>query len=418
MARTTQNQMPLANEWEWRRLDEVCVTNTGARNPSDWPDKTFEYIDIGSIDNRTKEIKATKRILGLHAPSRARKVVHEHDVLVAMTRPNLNAVARVPADLDNAVCSTGFCVLRAKAGLDPAFLYYWTQTPTFVASLSEVVKGGLYPAVTDRQVFAEVIPVPALPVQRRIAGHLAEQHKAVYDLRRTVEAQNTEVAQLRSALLAEAFCGLTPLAVSAARDTPPSGWRWERLSALAQLRSGHTPSRRHPEWWGGSIPWIALPDIRALDGRIAMETREYTNEAGIANSSARVLPTGTVVLSRTASVGFVTIMGRPMATSQDFVNWICGPRLHGPFLMHLFRAARWKILELAEGAVHKTVYMPTVRSFEVCLPEIDEQKRIAGYLGETLEAADRLESALKSQIADIDRLPPALLREAFAGALQ
>ena len=92
------------------------------------------------------------------------------------------------------------------------------------------------------------------------------------------------------------------------------------LVDLARLESGHTPSRYHPEWWGGDIPWISLADIRDLDGRVAYETREHTNQAGIAHSSARVLPEGTVVLSRTASVGFVTIMGRPMATSQDFVN--------------------------------------------------------------------------------------------------
>jgi hypothetical protein len=61
--------------------------------------------------------------------------------------------------------------------------------------------------------------------------------------------------------------------------------------------------------------------------KVAQDTLESTNEQGIANSSARLLPEGTVVLSRTASVGFVTIMGRPMATSQDFVNWVCGPEL-------------------------------------------------------------------------------------------
>src|SRR5438105_4543819 len=104
-----------------------------------------------------------------------------------------------------------------------------------------------------------------------------------------------------------------PLTVERAAATPPSGWRWKVLTELAQLESGHTPSRYHPEWWGGDIPWISLADIRDLDGKVAYETHEYTNDAGIANSSARVLPQGTVVLSRTASVGFVTITGRPMA---------------------------------------------------------------------------------------------------------
>src|SRR5687767_12833509 len=83
---------------------------------------------------------------------------------------------------------------------------------------------------------------------------------------------------------------------------PPGGWRWVELRRIARLESGHTPSRSRPDWWGGSIPWIALPDIRAIDGKVATATAECTNELGIENSAARVLPKGTVVLSRTASV--------------------------------------------------------------------------------------------------------------------
>jgi type I restriction enzyme S subunit len=95
------------------------------------------------------------------------------------------------------------------------------------------------------------------------------------------------------------------------------------LTVLARLESGHTPSRKHPEYWGGNIPWIGIQDARANDGQVIEDTEEKTNELGIENSSARVLPEKTVCLSRTASVGYVVIMGRPMATSQDFVNWVC-----------------------------------------------------------------------------------------------
>src|SRR5262245_16580597 len=158
-----------------------------------------------------------------------------------------------------------------------------------------------------------------------------------------------------------------PLTVDVHPPAAPDGWRWRKLTELARLESGHTPSRRHPEWWGGSIPWIALPDIRRLDGKIAQETAEYVNELGLENSSARLLPAGTVVLSRTASVGFVTIMGRPMATSQDFVNWVCGSDLDPTFLALLLRASRGYIRSLASGAVHKTVYVPAVKAFKVCV---------------------------------------------------
>lgn len=190
-------------------------------------------------------------------------------------------------------------------------------------------------------------------------------------------------------------------------------WTWTLLKNLAKIESGHTPSRRRPEWWGGTVPWLALPDIRKLDGKFAYEPSEYTNDAGLANSSARLLPPGTVCLSRTASIGFVTILGKPMATSQDFGNWICGPDLDPEFLMYAFMASRDQLRELGSGAVHKTIYMPTIQSFNVCAPAIEEQHRIARVLRERLAAADALIADLKARLADIEALPQRLLAEAF-----
>lgn len=204
-----------------------------------------------------------------------------------------------------------------------------------------------------------------------------------------------------------------PLSVGNAPRSAPHGWRWKRLTSIAKLESGHTPSRYHPEWWGGDIPWLALPDIRELDGRVAMETSEFTNEQGIEHSSARVLPADTVCLSRTASVGFVTIMGRPMATSQDFVNWVCGSELDAEFLLLLLMASRRYIRSLSSGAIHKTVYMPTVNAFEVCIPSPSEQKRIAKIVQEQLSGVERARAASKIALDEAIGLPGAFVRESI-----
>jgi len=195
-----------------------------------------------------------------------------------------------------------------------------------------------------------------------------------------------------------------PLSVGPSTAPAPKGWKWRHLAEIARLESGHTPSRRRPDWWGGGIPWLALPDIRALDGAVAHRTLEQTNEAGIANSSARVLPAGTVVLSRTATVGFVTILGREMATSQDFVNWVCGPDLDPRFLSLLFRQSRTFIRSLASGAIHKTVYVPTVKAFWVCVPPLKEQVRIAERLEEQLEAVARARAAAEARLEAANHL--------------
>ena len=73
----------------------------------------------------------------------------------------------------------------------------------------------------------------------------------------------------------------------------------------------------------------------------------------------------------------MTIMGRPMATSQDFMNWVCGPELDSHFLAYLLRASRAYIRSLSSGAIHQTVYMPTVESFFVSAPSVSKQREIA-----------------------------------------
>ncbi len=131
------------------------------------------------------------------------------------------------------------------------------------------------------------------------------------------------------------------------------------------------------------------------------------------NSSARVLPAGTVVLSRTASVGFVTVMGRPMATSQDFVNWVCGPELDPSFLALIFIVSRQFIRSLGSGAVHKTVYVPTVQNFYVCVPPLPVQKRIVAIIGKQLEVGERAHAAAEARLEAANALPGAYLREIF-----
>ncbi len=166
-------------------------------------------------------------------------------------------------------------------------------------------------------------------------------------------------------------------------STPaPKGWRWSVLTDLARLESGHTPSRRHPEYWGGTIPWIGISDARAHDGGRIDDTQERTNELGVQNSSARVLPENTVCLSRTASVGYVVVMGRPMATSQDFVNWVCSEQLDHDFLKYLFIAEDDDLLRFASGSLHQTIYFPEVKAFSICHPPLPEQQRIVGVLDE------------------------------------
>lgn len=187
------------------------------------------------------------------------------------------------------------------------------------------------------------------------------------------------------------------LSVGKPDRSAPIGWRWTALSDLARLETGHTPSRRHAEYWDGDIPWVGIKDATENHGRVILDTLQHTNALGIAHSSARILPQNTVCLSRTASVGYVVVMGKPMATSQDFVNWVCSDALNHQFLKYVLLAERLAFLRFASGTTHQTIYFPEVKAFYVCLPALPEQRAIAialGALDDKIELNRRMNDTL------------------------
>lgn len=175
--------------------------------------------------------------------------------------------------------------------------------------------------------------------------------------------------------------GKWALSVGKPPTPAPSGFAWTLLSGIARLESGHTPSRRHPEYWGGDIPWIGIKDATGNHGRTITTTLQSITQDGLNNSSARLLPTGTVCLSRTASVGYVVTMGAPMATSQDFINWVCGPDISPKYLHYILVLEQESVRRFAHGTTHQTVYYPEAKAFHVCIPSRKEQDRIVAVLG-------------------------------------
>ncbi|MEI6882662.1 MAG: restriction endonuclease subunit S [Bacteroidota bacterium] len=212
--------------------------------------------------------------------------------------------------------------------------------------------------------------------------------------------------------------GHSALAVGNPKTKVPEGWEWSALVEIAKMESGHTPSRNHPEWWDGDVAWIGIADARERDGRTIHETFQHTNVEGIANSASRLLPSGTVCISRTASVGYVVVMGREMATSQDFVNWVPTPAVTSDWLRIIFSADREALRRFGKGSVHKTIYFPEWLSMLIALPPLAEQIRIVAEAERRLSVVDELEALVTANLQRATRLRQSILQKAFAGKLE
>ncbi len=420
-------KLPLASRFV--KLGQIAADETAFTDgPFGSNLKTEHYVASGARVVRLQNIGSGKFLdfdkayISLkHFETLKRHSVQRGDIVVAALGDGARPAGRaclIPENFGPALVKADCFRVRLPDGAAFApYVVFVMNSPIFLRQVADRMRGATRPRMTLGILKDIAIPLPPLGEQKRIAAALNEQMDAVGEARAATEAQAMSAKALEAAYLRCAFRNIVPLSISSSPEKPPQGWRWETLTDIARLESGHTPSRRRTDWWGGDIPWLALPDIRELDGMIVEDTAEHTNEQGIANSSARILPGGTVCLSRTASVGFVTVLGRPMATSQDFVNWVCGPKIDPIFLMHLLRASRETIRSLSSGAVHKTVYVPTVKAFRVCIPDVHEQRRIAGYLSDKLKEAEALQKSISRSLRELGDLPTTLLHRAFSGAM-
>jgi len=180
------------------------IENTENENPVNFSSKSYEYIDISSIDNISKKITQIKKIEGNNAPSRARQLVKAGDILVSTVRPNLNAVAIVPDNLINPIASTGFCVLRVnKNKLNALYLFEICKMPFFIETLTKVAKGASYPAVTDKEVKNINILIPSVSLQQKFASIVQK----VQTLKQKQHESETELDNLFNSLMQRAFKG-------------------------------------------------------------------------------------------------------------------------------------------------------------------------------------------------------------------
>lgn len=216
----------------------------------------------------------------------------------------------------------------------------------------------------------------------------------------------------------DVIAGHAALSVGHTGKSLPADWAWSPLVDIAKMESGHTPSRNHPEWWDGDVKWVGILDAKAHHGGVIYETLQHTNEEGLANSAARLLPIGTVCVSRTAaSIGYVIVLGNPMATSQDFVNWVPTEAVTSEWLRLVFMVDREVLVHFGKGSTHKTVYFPEWLSLHVAVPPLKEQERITGEVDLRLSQIAIAERQLETDLLRAARLRQSILKQAFEGKL-
>jgi type I restriction enzyme, S subunit len=399
----------------WTQVQLAAITvDAPQRVPS--AEEAIRYIDIGSVNRNSKSIESSQELLGKDAPSRARKQVAVGDTLVSMTRPNLNAVALVPKELDGQFASTGFDVLRPVAGIDPRWVSYLVRTESFVDAMSDLVKGALYPAVRSKDVRTHVVPLASQAEQKRIADQLDTLLARVSACNDRLDAIPTLLKRFRHAVLRAATSGELTASLRSERGWSGS-WNSLELGELGELgrgKSKHRP-RNDPRLYGGESPFIQTGDIAQSNGVITKHSQTYS-EFGLQQS--KLWPTGTICITIAANIADTAILSYPACFPDSVVGFIADEKkCINTFIKWSIDVIKSDLEAFAPATAQKNINLSILNDVVVRCPSLNEQVEIVRRVEDLFALADRIEVRCKAARAQVQRLSPQVLNKAFRGEL-
>lgn len=154
-----------------------------------------------------------------------------------------------------------------------------------------------------------------------------------------------------------------------------------KIEEIGEVIGGGTPPTNNQDNFGGNIPWITPKDL-SKHNKIFIERGERNiTENGLRNSAARLLPEGTILFTSRAPIGYIAIAKNEVTTNQGFKSIICNPdKVYNKFIYYVLRYNTEKIESIASGSTFKEVSGSTLKSFEILLPPLEEQFKIADIL--------------------------------------
>ena len=323
------------------------------------------------------------------------------DTIMARITPCLEngktAFVDILADGEVAFGSTEFIVMRARAGVsDPQFVYYLATSPAFrnIAIKSMVGSSGrqrVQQGVLDE---LELI-VPPLGEQQKIGAFLAMLDQKIA-LNNKI---NDNLEQQAQAFFQELFL-----------DNADLEWKIGTISDLGAVVGGSTPSKAKPEYYAETgIAWITPKDLSINKSKFVSHGENDITELGLKNSSATIMPEGTVLFSSRAPIGYIAIAAGEVTTNQGFKSIVPKPEIGTAFVYYFLKHNLPIIEGMASGSTFKEVSGSTMKGVPAVIPDADTITRFNDFCTPIFAQQRILEEQNQSLAALRDNLLPKLM---------
>jgi type I restriction enzyme S subunit len=184
--------------------------------------------------------------------------------------------------------------------------------------------------------------------------------------------------------------------------------KWERveLGSLISITGGGTPNRKNEDFWNGGIPWATVKDLSSF---YLNSTIDSISEAGLKNSAANLIESGSVIIATRVGLGKVCITNIDTAINQDLKAVIPKKALDKQYLFYFLISQSDKIISLGKGATVKGITLDNLKSLKIPLPPLPEQRRLAARL----DKADALRQKSRAVVEAYAELGRSVFLEVF-----
>jgi len=456
----------IGSDWSIVKLGEICEKAAKIKRKEAIPDEKFIYLDIGGIDNQSNRIADYKTYYWKDAPSRAQQVVKVGDTLFSTVRTYLKNIAMVDnLQFEGQICSSGFTVIRAINGLaDSKFLFAFSLFEGFLRPLNKLQTGTSYPAVRDKDVFGQIIPIPPLPEQRAIVSKIEQLFSDLDNGIDNFKKAQEQLKRYRQSVLKSACEGrLVPteaeLARSEGRDYEPAEVllarilkeRREKWNGKGKYKEPAAPDTNRlpelPEGWcsanvgqmtGSMKNGIYKPkEFYAADGFACL--RMYNIDQGkiVWKDIKRMnltkeeideylLVPGDLLVNRVNSrelVGKAAVISsgieKCIFESKNIRVRVLNEVVNPYYLCYHFTLAGTEYFNRNAQQVvgMASISQPQIARFPVLLPPLAEQQRIVVEVERRLSLCDKMEETIAESLQKAESLRQSILKKAFEGKL-
>lgn len=267
--------------------------------------------------------------------------------------------------------STEFFVFRSIPGKStPSYVYYLTQTKEIQETAIKSMVGASGRQRADAKTIRSIpTELPEVEEQEKISAILSNYDDLIAANQRRI-ALLEEAAHLiyREWFIHLRFPGHDSTPIS---DGKPEGWVTTTLGNVCTTLGGGTPSTKVAEYWNGDITWVTPTDVTRNNSVVLLDSEKKISESGLKNSSARLLPPETILMTSRASIGYFALMDYPVCTNQGFISIIPEQDHSRMYLLFNLMNRIEEMTSLATGSTFKELSKRTFRSLTILWPADD-----------------------------------------------